>query len=262
VKSAAGIALDRAEVDEFGIRFDRRWMVVDAGGSFMTQREHPRLALIRTSIAQDRLVLSLRGMPDLELPLVPTDTAEREIVTVWRDQVPALPQGAEAARWLSEGLSTPCRLVFLPRDVIRPVRVGDVVSPARVGFADAFPFLLVTGEALDALNARLEQAVSIDRFRPNIVVAGATPHAEDRWQRIRIGEIAFDVVKPCSRCVTITVDPHTGKPGSEPLRTLAGYRMEGRDVNFGQNLVHLSRGWLQVGDEVEVVVRREGEPTV
>ena len=289
VKSAAGIALERAEVDDFGFRFDRRWMVVDPGGRFMTQREYPELALIRMAFAGERLVLSARGMPDLDLPLSPQDPGERELVTVWRDEVPAQPQGPRAStmvlecrwaprpegiqpphrgapqpqgprasRWLSEALGTPCRLVFMPPDGERPVRVGgmdDSVPGARVGFADAFPFLLVTASAVDDLNARLADPVSADRFRPNIVVGGAAPHAEDDWSRIRIGDVEFDVVKPCSRCTTVTVDQETGRAGPEPLRTLATYRRRGNEVNFGQNLVHRSRGWLRVGDAVEVLGR-------
>ena len=258
VKSAAGIALERAEVDDFGFRFDRRWMVVDPGGRFMTQREYPELALIRMAFAGERLVLSARGMPDLDLPLSPQDPGERELVTVWRDEVPAQPQGPRASRWLSEALGTPCRLVFMHPDGERPVRVGgmdDSVPGARVGFADAFPFLLVTAAAVDDLNARLADPVSADRFRPNIVVGGAAPHAEDDWSRIRIGDVEFDVVKPCRRCTTVTVDQETGRAGPEPLRTLATYRRRGNEVNFGQNLVHRSRGWLRVGDAVEVLGR-------
>jgi hypothetical protein len=173
-------------------------------------------------------------------------------VTVWDDSVVASDQGDAAATLLSDHLGQPCRLVRVDE-----ARIADQAYAAPgtvVGFADGFPLLLITDASLGALNGRLPMPLPIDRFRPNLVVSGAEPFAEDGWRRIRIGDIELDVVKPCARCTITTVDQATGRrDGAEPLRALGTFRRGRRGVLFGQNLVHRSQGLLRVGDPVEVL---------
>lgn len=252
VKSTAPLDVERAVVEPRGLRHDRRWMVVDAAGRFLTGRELPRLTLVRAQPGAHGLSLDAPGMPPLSVPF--PRTAATLPVVVWKSEV-AAKQAEAADTWLSEFLRQPARLVHMDASVTRPMTDAHSQAGDEVSFADAFPLLLITRAALDGLNARLDKPVSMLRFRPNLVVDGAHAHAEDGWKRIRIGEVEFDVAKPCTRCVFTTVDPLRGErdPGGEPLRTLIGYRRSGDGVTFGQNLIPRSLGILQVGDAVEVL---------
>ncbi|WP_428622712.1 MOSC domain-containing protein [Sedimenticola sp.] len=252
VKSLRGIALERAPVDVRGIHFDRHWMLVDAAGQFLTQRQHPRMALIRTALTPGGLRLSAPDMPDLDVDFDPQPSAE-ETVQVWGDHCVARSAGETAAHWLSRYLAIDCRLFFMPEQTQRPVDPSYANPQDRVGFADGFPFLLISQASLDDLNSRLDEAVPMIRFRPNLVVSGCEPYAEDSWRRIRIGEMTFRVAKPCSRCAIPTINPETGEKGVEPLRTLNRYRREGNQVYFGQNLLHDGLGELKRGTTVEVL---------
>ena len=248
IKSARGIALDESSVDEFGLQYDRRWMVVDEGGNFFSQRSHPRLALVVPSISDGTLQVDAPGMPPLQTPLHPKGSVTTS-VTVWDDTCPATWVGERAAEWFSEFLGTPCSLVHMADDVVRPA--NPAFAPGvRVGFADGFPFLLISEESLADLNRRLADPLPMNRFRPNLVVAGAEPYGEDGWGRIEIGGVRLQIVKPCERCLVTTTDQATGERGKEPLRTLATYRKVGNDLMFGQNVVHENTGRLRVGDEV------------
>lgn len=252
VKSLAGETFGALEVGARGIRYDRHWMVVDAEGRFLTQRELPRMALIGTHVSEHgELQLHASGMP--ELTVLGKATSARIEVVVWGDRVNAEPTDAAADAWLSEYLDTPCRLVHIPHDCVRAVDPVFAAPSDQVGFADGFPFMLISQASLDDLNSRLEVALPMHRFRPNLVVAGCTPYAEDNWRVIRIGNIRFRVVKPCARCAIPAVDPDTAERGKEPLRTLAKYRRQDGKVMFGQNLVHEGRGRLEIGMAVEVL---------
>lgn len=252
VKSLGGIPLERAPVGRRGIRFDRHWMVVDGDGKFLTQRQLPRMALVRTALTPKGLRLSAPAMPDLDVALEPTGAAE-SLVQVWGDQCLARSAGEEAAGWLSRFLGTDCRLFFMPQQTERAVDPAYATADDRVGFADGFPFLLISQASLDDLNSRLDQPLPMIRFRPNLVVAGCEPYAEDGWRHIRIGTLSFRVAKPCSRCAIPTINPETGEKGVEPLRTLSRYRREGKQVYFGQNLLHDGTGELKLGAPVEVL---------
>ena len=247
VKSLGGIAMDAAEIDEFGFQDDRRWMVVDAAGRFHTQRWRPRMAMVRTALEAGGVRLRAPGQPDL---LVPRGGDEPGAVAVWDDICIAEGCGPEADAWISAFLGEPCRLVYITATTRRPIRRRREESLGRVGFADAYPFLLLSEASLGDLNARLPTAVPMNRFRPNLVVAGVGPFAEDGWDRVRIGEVEFVVTKPCDRCVLTTVDQDTGVGGVEPLRTLAAYRKRPGGVMFGVNMAHTARGRLRTGDAV------------
>jgi uncharacterized protein YcbX len=253
IKSCGGLAPVQWEVDDFGLRYDRRWMVLDLTGEFITQREEPRLALVRPALTDQSLVLRAPGMPDLSLPLVPP-AGDRVRVQVWSDVTEGVPAGPEAAQWLSRFLGRLVRLVWMPDDVVRPT---DPLYAAgyRVSFADGFGFLLISEASLQELNRRLETPLPMNRFRPNLVVSGCEPFAEDGWRDLRLGGLELRVVKPCGRCVVTTTDQETAERGMEPLRTLATFRRQNGEVMFGQNVVHRGRGRMLVGTPLEVVSR-------
>jgi len=252
VKSCRGVALDHASVEARGLRWDRHWMVVDTSGRFLTQRDLPAMATIVPTVTAAALVLRAPGRPDLVLPHGPA--GDQAVVTVWGDTVEARTVSAAADRWLSQHLGVGCRLVRFPEDARRPVDPTYGAPGDETAFSDGFPLLLIGQGSLDALNSRLAQPLPMRRFRPNLVVAGAPPHAEDDWRRIRIGAITLRVVKPCSRCVITTVDPDQGvRAGAEPLETLATYRRRDGRVYFGQNVIPDGAGEIRVGDPVEVL---------
>jgi uncharacterized protein YcbX len=252
IKSGRGIALEQSEVDHFGLRYDRRWMVVDQAGQFLSQRSHARLALVVPTIRDELLLVTAPGMPTLDLPLRPSQTVSTR-VTVWRDTCTASWLGERPAQWFSDFLECRCSLVHMAADVLRPANPTFAPAGTRVSFADAFPFLLISEASLADLNRRLETPLPMNRFRPNLVVSGGEPYQEDHWERIEVGGIGLRVVKPCGRCLVTTTDQMTGDRGKEPLRTLATYRKRGAEVMFGQNVVHDGPGRLSVGDPVRLV---------
>lgn len=252
VKSLRGLAVSSWQVGARGLELDREFMVVDAGGRFVTQREERAMALLAPAIAGDQLVIRAPDGPPLAIPLA-ARSAERVPVTVWADQLAAEPVGAEADAWLSARLGTPVRLVRFPADGHRQVDLRFARPGDAVGFADGFSFLLASQASLAELAARLGRPLSMARFRPNLVIAGSPPFAEDGWRRIRVGGLELELRKPCARCVMVNVDPETGAAGVEPLRTLASFRQQGGKVLFGWNLVHRGTGLLRVGDPIEVL---------
>lgn len=253
IKSCAPLTPDHAFVEMRGLRGDRRWMVVDGEGAFVTARKHPRMVLIRAEFDGDALNLDAPGMPRFRLA-PPVDSSPLR-TTIWNDDVLADPAGPAANQWISDYLGFPTRFVFMAEDCIRPVDPKYSQAGDHVNFADGFPLLLISQAALENLNARLQTSVPMLRFRPSLVVAHTEPHAEDGWRSIRIGAIRFDVVKPCVRCVLTTVDPATGRfdEGGEPLRTLISYRRSPKGVTFGQNLIARDRGTITVGDEIVII---------
>ncbi|HEY0230187.1 MAG TPA: MOSC N-terminal beta barrel domain-containing protein [Dokdonella sp.] len=253
IKSCAALSLDEAKVGMRGLAGDRRWMIVDAAGTFVTGRQQPRLTQVRAVPEADALALSAPGAPPLRLQ-APIGEA-RVDTAVWGTPLRPLAAADAAHAWISAVLGMPARLVYMDEACLRAVdadyaQAGDVVS-----FADGFPLLLISQAALDVLNAKLAQPVPMLRFRPNLVVADTAAHAEDGWKRIRVGEVEFDVVKPCTRCVFTTVDIERGEfdASGEPLRTLVGYRRGPKGVTFGQNLIPRRLGRVRIGDAVEVL---------
>jgi uncharacterized protein YcbX len=251
IKSAGGLAPGEWDVDAFGLRHDRRWMVVDTNGRMLSQRTHPGLALVRPSLGDDTLRVEAPGVPALELPLRPGGSVTATIA-VWDDLCAALWMGERAARWFSDVLETDCSLVYMPDDTVRPADPEYAPEGSRVSFADAFPFLMLSEESLADLNRRMPSSLPMNRFRPNLVIAGGGAYLEDGMTAFRVGALRFRVVKPCDRCVVTTTDQATGERGVEPLRTLATYRRRDGKVYFGQNVVHEGAGRLRVGETVLV----------
>ncbi|MEO0349957.1 MAG: MOSC N-terminal beta barrel domain-containing protein [Cyanobacteria bacterium P01_A01_bin.15] len=252
IKSAGGMGLSQSQVTARGLLHDRRWMVCDRNGKFLTQRKFPKMALIQVAVGDSSLRLSIANgvVPALELPAVPA-AAETVTVDVWGDRCCAWSMGDAAAQWLSDFLGLDCQLVYMPDSTHRPTDHGRFETPNS--FSDAYPFLLISEASLADLNARLDQPVPMNRFRPNLVVKGCEPFAEDTWQQLKIGSVIFDVAKPCSRCSIPGVEQSTGIQGKEPLKALATYRRWDHAIWFGQNLIAHAPGQLTVGNGVEVL---------
>jgi len=251
VKSCAGLQLQATCLDRFGPEGDRRWMVVGESGDFITQRDIPRMALIRATPVGGGLQLRC-GDSGVEVETPPPGLPLRG-VRVWTDRVQAMDAGDEAAAWLSEQLGRSCRLVYMPGESVRRVDGAYAREGETVGFADGFPLLLISQASLDDLNRRLPTPVPMNRFRPNLVIAGCEPFAEDCWKRIRIGALSFDVAKPCARCAIPSIVQETAERDRHINRTLAAYRRVNGQVLFGQNLLYRQTGRLAAGDAVEVL---------
>jgi uncharacterized protein len=255
IKSLAGIALDTALVEDRGLQFDRRWMLVDEKNRFLTQREFPVMSRIKVELGGDSMTVRL---DDESLTVAfGSDRGDRKRVTVWKSSVKAAFYSGEIDDWFSKALGTSCRLAAMKEDSSRKVNPFYAVRRFKdeVSFADGYPFLLIGEGSLDDLNSRLEQPLPMNRFRPNFVVSGSEAFAEDTWKTVRIGSTVFHVVKPCGRCTITTVDQATGaKTGAEPLKTLAAYRKKRTNVLFGQNLIAEAPGsMINVGDRIEVL---------
>lgn len=270
IKSLGGVSVESAEVDAKGLCHDRRYMLVTPDGTFITQRTQHQMALIDVAIDIPRNQLRVwhRHAPAdvLTLPLVPNQFVGTLPVDIWGSEgVSARLVHNEADGWFSRVLAKPCRLVYMPDDTRRIITSSRVKAPADaervVSFADGLPILIATQSSLDELNRRAEAALSMARFRPNLVVEGLCwPHDEDTWHTFQIGAGTFYGVKPCIRCVLTTIDPLTGERGKEPLKTLATYRRHGNDILFGENVMPAPAAvgqTIRVGDTLTVLQRKE-----
>ncbi|CAG7619369.1 MOSC domain-containing protein [Actinacidiphila bryophytorum] len=256
VKSLRAVRMQEAVVEPWGLAGDRRWMLVGAGtDTALTQREHPRLTLLAAlPVGGGGLRLTAPGQPPLTV--VPPAAGPLRTVRLFSRTLDVLPAGAEADAWFSAFLGVPVRLVHLDDPAVRRPIDPDYALPGEtVSLADGFPLLVTTTGSLEALNELIaagdragEGPLPMDRFRPNAVIDGTAPWAEDGWRRVRIGQVAFRVPKPCARCVVTTTDQDTGARGKEPLRTLGRHRRVGSGLLFGQNLIPEHPGTLRVGD--------------
>jgi uncharacterized protein YcbX len=254
VKSLGGIRLTKAFTEERGLQYDRRWMIIDDENIFITQRAYQKMALIDVALLDEGLKIFLRADPG-DFVLVPYKpvTALPVTVKVWDDTAGALTVSDDADAWLSRQLGLNLRLVVMPDSTERKADPRYAQHNENVSFADGFPYLVISQASLDDLNARLAEPIEMRRFRPNFVVSGTEPFAEDQWKRITIGDLRFEVVKPCARCVLTTINPETAEKGTEPLKTLATYRRNGNKILFGQNVTVRDFGELKVGDRLTIL---------
>jgi len=257
IKACRGFEVDETNVERMGLEHDRRMMVVKPEGHFLTQREYPKLALVTPSLSGETLTLSAPGPDSLTVNI--HSSGPTRPVNIWHStDVQAVDQGQQAAEWFSDWLGTSVRLVHIADGYIRKVSEQYAVSSEdHTGFADGYPILLASQESLDDLNARLDEPLPMNRFRPNVVVKGCESFAEDTWSRIRIGEVEMAIVKPCARCVVTTIDKETLAKSKEPLKTLASYRTQASGAVFGQNVIPLNEGRLRLGMRVEVLSKKE-----
>lgn len=251
VKSLRGVRVGRWPVERRGLRHDRRWLLVDAEGKFLSQRSDRRLALVDVEILETHLRISAMGHGELLIPL--QEEGPRRCVRIWDDTVDGVEVGPEAGRWFSDYLESPTALVYMPEDVKRPVPWPEASEGDLVGFGDSCPILVAGQSSLDDLNGRLAQPIPIRRFRPNLVISGASPFAEDEWTGIETGEVALRRIRGCGRCSVTTIDIDTGEASDEPLRTLATFRKQGKNVYFGSYYAPDLCGELAVGDAVNAL---------
>ena len=251
VKSCREIKLTSTNVGSFGLDNDRRWMVVDENGVMLTQRKISEMCLIHVELSESGITLNKLSNESL---FVPYPIAQKKVTTkIWQDTCQAYDAGEDAALWLSNVLSLKCRLVYFPDNEFRQVDLDYANEGEKTAFSDGFPILLISEASLNDLNSRLKTPVTMQRFRPNIVVSGCLPFSEDNWKKIQIGDIVFRIVKPCSRCVIPNVNIETGLRENEPIKTLSTYRKRDRKIYFGQNVIANNFGELKVGMSVEII---------
>lgn len=253
IKSCLGHDLDRWNLSRRGLSFDREWMVIDENNEMLTQRTHPVLSQITVAPTAAGFRVLIK---DKEFDLVELPKGKSQQVMCWSDLCEGFDCGDAIASILSELMGLTVRLVRMAERFERPVDIPSGTSnqlDATASFADGYPLLIIGQGSLDDLNQRLEKPLPMQRFRPNLVIEGSDPFAEDSWRQIQIGDHVIDVVKPCARCVFTCVDQVTGKCGVEPLKTLATYRKFNNEIHFGINAIHHAQGTIGVGDKVSVL---------
>lgn len=259
VKSLAGIRVDQWPVDAKGLQYDRKWMLIDNKGQFLSQRKLAKMALIHTQIEADHLVLSTQTSGSFKLPLNPNGGTSKQ-VQVWHDQCQAKTVSVEVDEWLSDFLERQCQLVYQPEESIRQVDQDYANITDQVGFSDGFPFLITSKASLNALNQAMKMEINMRRFRPNLVIANCDSYEEDSWREISINDIHFRLPKPCSRCIVPSIDPNTAVRDKEPLATLQRLRKWNNKTYFGQNAIHDCSGILTTGNIVNVIKTGSNQP--
>jgi uncharacterized protein len=258
VKSLPGISLSSSIVLPKGLQYDRRYMLVTADNTAMTQRDYPKMALFKVKIVEPFIKIELDG-ESCSIPLTPDTYSGIESATVWDDSVNTWHISAEYSHWFSEKIGVECKLLYFPETNTRKVDPTFTSRDENVSLADAFPILILGEESLNELNGRLKDKITMDRFRPNLIFSGGNAFDEDRWRDFSIASNTFAAVKPCARCILITNDPETGMRGPEPLRTLAKYRSRNNKVYFGQNVLVMNATNISVGDPIIVTSFREDQ---
>ncbi|MEX2603837.1 MAG: MOSC N-terminal beta barrel domain-containing protein [Gracilimonas sp.] len=251
IKSLGGIRVDESIAGERGLQYDRRWMLVNNQGKFLSQRTHPNMALLQVELKKSGLRVFHKQNRDNEI-LIPFEPQNSNMmpVQIWDDEVEGQIVDSGLSRWFSSQLGIECNLVFMPSKVRRKVDPKYAVNAETVSFADGMPYLLIGQASLDDLNSRLENPVPMNRFRPNLVFAGGRPYEEDEWEELLVGEAQFRIVKPCARCIITTTDQESSNRGKEPLKTLATYRKVKNKVLFGQNMIWIKGEEIRTGAPV------------
>jgi len=253
IKACRGFDVTESRVERMGLANDRRMMVVTPDGEFLTQREHAKLALITPTLKNDSVTLSAPNFDSIHFTTQKTGTAT-PVNIWWSKGVQAIDQGNETAQWFSDWLGISVRLVHIDSNFKRKLNSDFAINEDdHTGFADGYPILIISEASLQDLNSKLDSALPMNRFRPNIVVQNCEPFAEDTWKRIRIGDVEMALVKPCARCEVTTIDKETLERNKEPLKTLATYRKQKNGAMFGVNVIPLNEGTVKVGMSVEIL---------
>ena len=255
VKSLQGISLDHWPLAKRGLKHDRRWMLIDRTGKFISQRTLPEMVFLKPSLERDQLLIKDIRKPDssVAVPIAGSSKNGDVEVRIWSSRCLATGFSNEVDRWLSTALDTECRLVYMPESTRRKIDAKHAEGDEIVSFADAYPYLIIGEQSLRDLNARLDFPVEMTRFRPNLTFSGGAPYVEDSWKNFTIGTHQFRGVKPCARCVLTTIDPVNARRGKEPLATLATYRQTGHDVLFGLNACYVGKrqnNEIRLGDPI------------
>lgn len=259
IKSLGGIEVASAKLLRRGFEHDRRWMLVTMDNQFMTQREWPAMALLRTGIEADRLVIrNIRDKEQISFPII-LSAGNKIRVTVWNDECDALEAGNDINDWFSKQLQVRCKLVYMHDESLRMVEKPYAQNNEITSFSDAYPVLIIGQASLDDLNRRLEEPLPINRFRPNIVFTGGRPYQEDEMEEFTINSLPFSGVKLCARCAITTIDQDRAIKNKEPLKTLATYRSRDNKIYFGQNLLHSETGTIRVNDQIHVIKEKPAQ---
>ena len=253
IKACRGFDVAESRVERMGLADDRRMMVVTPEGEFLTQREYPRLALVTPVLKNNSVTLSAPNFDSMQFAVQRSGTPT--MVNIWKSKgVHAIDQGGESAQWFSDWLGVSVRLVHVADGYKRKLNPEYSVSAEdHTGFADGYPILIISEASFLDLNSKLISPLSMNRFRPNIVVQNCEPFAEDTWKRIRIGDVEMALVKPCPRCEVTTIDKETLERDKEPLKTLATYRKQEGGAMFGMNVIPLNQGTIKTGMSVEIL---------
>ena len=263
IKSLGGIRLDAANITSRGLENDRRFMLVDENGRFLSQREYPQLAIFNTQIEGDFLLITnKKDGSTLKISLqysLNHEITKSLNVQIWDDETLAIEVSDEASNWFTQALDIPTRIVYMHEESLRKTEPQYSLTGEEItSFSDGYPILIIGQSSLDDLNNRLENPVNINRFRPNFVFTDGEPFEEDAWHEFTVGDVRFFGVKPCARCIMTTIDQETGeKKGKEPLLTLNRYRKVGNKILFGQNVLISQLGTVSVGDDVTILSRKK-----
>jgi uncharacterized protein len=258
IKSLGGISVNTARLTDRGLKYDRRWMLVDKNNRFLTQREFPAMALLQVNLANNGLEVHHKKIAEeiLVIPFQP-GSDKMVMVDVWEDKCGAQFVSKEADEWISDMLAMHCRLVYMPDATNRRVDDRYAKNMDITSFSDGYPLLMIGQSSLDDLNSHLSEPLPMNRFRPNIVFSGGEPYEEDTMEHFSINGIDFFGVKLCSRCVITTIDQDEAIKAKEPLKTLAAYRLKDNNVYFGQNLLYRGEGEICTGDIIEIKKKKE-----
>ncbi len=258
IKSLGGIQLSGSRIEKRGLQYDRRWMLIDENGRFVSQREYYQLALLQPSIEGNQITITDKSGKQESLSFgLDEPNAEPISVTIWDDECGAKPLAESVNNWFSNFMQKTVRLVYMHEGSSRIAdqryapKADDLVS-----FADGYPILVISQQSFDLLNEKVGREIPANRFRPNIILEGLTAHEEDTLAEIEISDLKLHGVKPCARCVMTTIDQQTAEKGKEPLKTLATYRQLGHKILFGENFIPDTEGQLRVGDQVKILKRK------
>ncbi len=259
IKSLAGIQLTTSKVEARGLAYDRRWVLADMEGRFISQREHPEMALLQPAIEGEtmRVLHKHKNLAPLSFSMNEPDTAPQN-VSIWDDSVLAKPVSKTADAWFSRVLGNPLQLLYMHEGSIRQADQRYAINQTdQVSFADGYPILMISEESLAELNRRATETIPMGRFRANVIVRGGEAHVEDTIKKLKVGETNWYGIKPCGRCIMTTIDQQTAQKGSEPLLTLSQYRKAGNKILFGENFIPTNTGEIQVGQELTVETWKE-----
>ena len=256
VKSLGGISVNSASLTDRGLKHDRRWMLINERYQFLTIRQHPEFLFYDTEHVGDGFRISKKGDSDTLIIPASIEQGETKRVTVWDDVVDAIVAPPAINEWFSHSLDIGCELVYLPETSPRRVQPAWVEEEKHVSFADGYPYLIVGQASLDDLNDKMTEEMTVQRFRPNIVVTGGQPYEEYYWKDITVGTGQLKGIKPCTRCIVTTMDPVTAQKGKEPLKTLFQQRVNDKMI-FGQNAIMTKAGSISVGDELLINSKKQ-----
>ena len=248
IKSLAGISMKTAKAEEMGFENDRRWMLIDEENQFITQRKYPNLSQFYPEIKGDKIAIFHQDSIH-EFSINETLT-EPLFSKVWDDETKVFEVSKATSKWFSGALGFECKLVKIVNNGDRKHSSSKLNTTLNVSLADGYPYLLIGSESLNYLNDKLEEKITIQRFRPNIVIHSLIGHEEDSFDNFQIGNVKFKNAKPCGRCIMINNDPKNGVVKKEPLKTLSTYRKVNNSILFGTNIMCLNEGEIKVGDSL------------